>query len=144
MCGLNKNVLVNMWQSECKTTLNSTQISFWKKILMPKEKFKKDIACGTARIKYLKWPLQASDLTNEIQHFQNCMKAGKLDFIKSQMFFYCYLSTKMGLLNEISVAASFFKGGIRLSWLYTILKFIKIKFDENLTVWFNGTLLFLQ
>ena len=43
------------------------------------------------------------------------MNAGKLDFIKSQMIFYCYLSTKMGLLNEISVAASFFKGGIRLS-----------------------------
>ena len=35
-----------MWQSDCKTTLNSKQIAFWslKKILMPKEKFKKGIA----------------------------------------------------------------------------------------------------
>ena len=36
-----------MWQSECKTTISSEQIAFWslkKKILMPKEKFKKGIA----------------------------------------------------------------------------------------------------
>ena len=60
------------------------------------------------------------------------------------MFFNCYLSIKIRLLNEVSVATWFCKGGIRLSWFYTILKFIKIKFDENLTVWFNGPLLFLQ
>ena len=72
---------------------------------MPKEKFKKGIACGAARIKCLKLPLQASDLTNEIQHFQNCMNTVKLDFIKTEMLFYCYLSVKMRLLNEVSVTA---------------------------------------
>ena len=49
---MNKNILINMWQSECKTTLNSKQIGFWslKKIFrIPKEKFKKGIACDTAR-----------------------------------------------------------------------------------------------
>ena len=60
------------------------------------------------------------------------------------MFFNCYLSFKMRLLNELSVAAWLFKGRIRLSWFCTILKSIKIKFDENLTVWFKGPLLFLQ
>ena len=72
------------------------------------------------------------------------MNTVKLDFMKTEMLFYCYLSIKMRLLNEVSVAAWFFKGGIRLSWFYTILKSIKIKFDENLTVWFNSPLLFLQ
>ena len=26
---MNKNILINMWQSECKTTLNSKQIGCW-------------------------------------------------------------------------------------------------------------------
>ena len=60
------------------------------------------------------------------------------------MFFNGYLSFEMHLLNEVSVAAWFFEGGISLSWFYTILRSMKIKFDENLTVWFNGPLLFLQ
>ena len=50
------HILVNMWKSECKTTINSMLMSFWslkRKFSYAKRKIQKSIACGTARSKCL-------------------------------------------------------------------------------------------